>query len=316
VAEAIEEWLAGARAGVIRTRSGDHYKPGAIRGYKLSFDSQIIPRFGTLKISELARPEIQDMVDELLAKGKAPSTVRNAVMPLRALYRRLVSRDEILLNPTVGLTLPAIRQRRERIARPEEARSLLAALSPGDRPPWAMALYAGLRRGEIRALRWGDVDFEAGLIRVERGWDPEVGPIEPKSRAGKRKVPLAKPLRAYLAALRLRSEASSADLVFSGRGGKSLAPDALIERARAAWKAADLKPILLHECRHTYAAFMIAAGVNAKALSTYMGHSTISMTLDRYGHLMPGNENEAAVMLGDYLERNARSTELALGRPR
>jgi integrase len=225
---------------VIRTRSGDHYKPGAIRGYKLSFDSQIIPRFGTLKISELGRPEIQDMVDELLAKGKSPSTVRNAVMPLRALYRRLVSRDEILLNPTVGLTLPAIRDRRERIARPEEARILLAALSPGDRPPWAMALYAGLRRGEIRALRWGDIDFEAGLIRVERGWDPEVGPIEPKSRAGKRKVPLAKPLRAYLAGLRLRSEGAAGDLVLAGRGGKPLAPDALIERARKAWKAAKL----------------------------------------------------------------------------
>ncbi len=302
VAEAIEAWVAGARAGVIRTRSGDPYKPGAIRGYKLSFESQIIPRFGALRISELARPEIQDMVDELLAKDKSPSTVRNAVMPLRALYRRLVSRNEVLINPTVGLTLPAIRDRRERIARPEEALALLAVLSPKDRVVWATALYAGLRRGELRGLRWGDIDFQAGLIRVERGWDPEVGPIEPKSRAGKRKVPLAKPLRSHLAGHRLRSDGTSEDLVFRGRGGKCLAADALIERARAAWALAGLEPILLHECRHTYAAFMIAAGVNAKALSTYMGHSTISMTLDRYGHLMPGNENEAAGMLERYLE--------------
>jgi integrase len=306
VAEAIEEWLEGAKAGVVRTRSGDHYKPAAIRGYKLVFETQIIPRFGALKISELARNEIQDLVDELLAIGKAPSTVRNAVMPLRVLYRRLISRSEVLLNPTVGLTLPAIRERRERIARPEEARELLEVLSPTDRTPWATALYGGLRRGELRALRWGDVDFEAGLIRVERGWDPEVGPIEPKSRAGKRRVPLAQPLRSYLAAHRLRSAGGSGDLVFTGRGGRPLAPEPLIERARAAWKAAGLKPILLHECRHTYAAFMIAAGVNAKALSSYMGHSTISMTLDRYGHLMPGNENEAAVMLADYLERDAQ----------
>jgi integrase len=305
VEEAIEEWLSGARAGVIRNRSGDPYKPGAIRGYKRSFDSRIIPRFGALKISELARQEIQDLVDELLAKGKAPSTVRNAVMPLRALYRRLISRSEVLVNPTIGLTLPAIRERRERIARPEEARKLLGALPAADRPPWATALYAGLRRGELRALRWGDVDFEAGLIRVERGWDPEVGPIEPKSRAGRRRVPLAKPLRSYLAAHRLRSQGTPEDLVFRGRGGKPLAPDALIERAREAWKAAGLESILLHECRHTYAAFMIAAGVNAKALSSYMGHSTISMTLDRYGHLMPGNEDEAAVMLAAYLERDS-----------
>ena len=70
--------------------------------------------------------------------------------------------------------------------------------------------------------------------------------------------------------------------------------------------AAELESIGLHECRHTYAAFMIAAGVNAKALSTYIGHSTITMTLDRYGHLMPGNEDEAVTMLAAYLERDSR----------
>jgi integrase len=114
----------------------------------------------------------------------------------------------------------------------------------------------------------------------------------------------------------LRCQGDSDDLVFSGPCGKTLAPDALIERARRAWKNAGLKPIGLHECRHTYAAYMIAAGVNAKALSSYMGHSTITMTLDRYGHLMPGNEDEAAVMLGDYLEREVRPPATPLARPR
>ena len=79
-----------------------------------------------------------------------------------------------------------------------------------------------------------------------------------------------------------------------------------MRRARRAWKEARLAPIGLHECRHTYAAFMIAAGVNAKALSTYMGHSSITVTLDRYGHPMPGNEREAAGMLATYLERALR----------
>jgi integrase len=62
-----------------------------------------------------------------------------------------------------------------------------------------------------------------------------------------------------------------------------------------------LEPISLHECRHTYASLMIAAGVNAKALSTFMGHANIGITLDLYGHLMPGSESEAAVMLDTYL---------------
>jgi integrase len=66
-------------------------------------------------------------------------------------------------------------------------------------------------------------------------------------------------------------------------------------------KQAGLERITLHECRHTFASLMIAAGVNAKTLSTYMGHANISITLDRYGHLMPGNEAEAAGMLNAYL---------------
>jgi len=68
------------------------------------------------------------------------------------------------------------------------------------------------------------VDFEVGLIRVERGWDPREGPIEPKSRAGKRRVPLAKPLRSHLAAHRLRAGGAPKDLVFRGCGGKPLPP--------------------------------------------------------------------------------------------
>jgi len=312
--QAAQDWLKAAKAGVIRTRSGDPYKPGALRGYQQALSARLVPRFGHLKTSALHRNAVQDLVDEMLAEGLAPSTVRNAILPLRAIYRRLLSRSEVSVNPTLGLSLPAIRDSRDRVARPGEARALLEALSQADRPPWATALYAGLRRGELRALRWCDVDFEAGLIRVERGWDPKEGPIEPKSRAGKRRVPLAKPLRAYLAAHRLRAGGAPEDLVFGGRGGKPLAPDALIERARKAWQAAGLEPIGLHECRHTYAAFMIAAGVNAKALGSYMGHSTITMTLDRYGHLMPGNEDEAAAMLTDYLERDTRSGASGLAR--
>ena len=76
------------------------------------------------------------------------------------------------------------------------------------------------------------------------------------------------------------------------------------ERMNAKWRENELEPIdpiTLHEARHTFASLMIAAGVNAKALSTYMGHSSITITYDRYGHLMPGNEEEAAGLLDAYL---------------
>ena len=79
------------------------------------------------------------------------------------------------------------------------------------------------------------------------------------------------------------------------KGGKGGFPLTLVRRPRPCWD--------LHECRHTFASLMIAAGVNAKALSTYMGHASITITLDRYGHLMPGNEEEAAGLLDPYLAR-------------
>jgi hypothetical protein len=74
-------------------------------------------------------------------------------------------------------------------------------------------------------------------------------------------------------------------------------------RAARIWAAADLPSITLHEARHTYASLMIAAGVNAKALSTFMGHAAIAVTLDLYGHLFPGSEDEAATLLDSYLAR-------------
>ena len=85
----------------------------------------------------------------------------------------------------------------------------------------------------------------------------------------------------------------------------------IAETAPKTWAKAGLQPITLHEGRHSYASLMIAAGVNAKALSTFMGHANIAITLDRYGHLMPGNEDEAAGMLDAYLER-AEGAKLAL----
>ena len=175
---------------------------------------------------------------------------------------------------------------------------------PGeDQAIWATALYAGLRLGELKALRWQDIDFTHNIIRVQRSWDRHTGPITPKSRAGTRRVPLGHPLRAYLAAHQL-AQHPERELAF-GRPNNQPFTQAVTDRARTAWKHADLTPIGLHECRHTYSSVMIAAGVNAKALSTYMGHSSITTTLDRYGHLMPGNETQAANMLTTYLDHHS-----------
>lgn len=99
-----------------------------------------------------------------------------------------------------------------------------------------------------------------------------------------------------------------------GRGPDGSVPfndTSVAQRARTAWKRARLELITLHEARHTFASLMIAAGVNAKALASYMVHSSVTITYDRYGHLMPGNEDEAAALLDAYLERANSRARLA-----
>lgn len=265
--------------------------------------TKINPRLGPKRLSALTRNSLQDLIEELVAEGYAPSSIRNALMPLRAVFRRALTRGEVPANPTRGLEFPVNRRARDRVASPAEARALIEALPERDRALWATAIYAGLRRGELQALRWRDVDLSAGIISIVHGWDREGGLIEPKSIAAERKVPIAQALRSFLVSQRLRQGGGEEGFVFSATGERPFDPPTVSERARAAWRESGLKPITLHECRHTFASLMIAAGVNVKALSTYMGHSTVSLTLDRYGHLLPGNELEAASALDGYLDR-------------
>ena len=223
------------------------------------------------------------------------------MLPVRAIYRRARDREQIAINPTRKLHLPAVRARRERTAAASEAAALLNALPTGERALWATAFYAGLRRGELRALDWADIDLERNLIHVHQSWDPQAGMIPPKSRAGTRQVPIPTVLRTHLLSHHLHQGRPHKGFVFANKHSRPFDPGTTLTRARKSWKAAGLRQITLHECRHSYAAYMIAAGINAKALSTYMGHTSITVTLDRYGHLLPGNEQQAANALDNWL---------------
>lgn len=150
------------------------------------------------------------------------------------------------------------------------------------------------------------------MIRVEFGWEYREGEIPLKSDAGRRKVPISAILRDFLDARFLSCSYSGSDRFFGlATGARTFDPSKLTKRADRAWKAAELERITLHECRHTFASLMIAAGVNAKALQSFMGHANISITLDRYGHLMPGSEAEAAGLLDACLSAQREQAEEA-----
>jgi len=322
VAEAAAAWLAGAADGTILNRNGRAYKPSSLRGYRRALDKRVLPTLGHLRLSEVRRVDVQDLVDRLLADGHDPSTILNTLDPLRAIFRRAIQREQVAVNPCANLEVPRPRGRRDRIASPDEARALLEALPDEERALWATAFYAGLRRGELRAIRWSDIDLPGRQLRVQRGWDDEEGEIEEKTQAGRRTVPIIGALASVLAAHKLRTGRDQDELVFGPDGVRAFEPSTVRRRALAAWgwrevpnreaggprtvlvkaRPDALTPIGLHEARHTFASTLIAAGVNAKAITEAMGHASVTMTFDRYGHLMPDGRDEARARVDAYLD--------------
>jgi integrase len=317
VRQAWDACYEGIRAGTIRNRSGDIYKPSVGRSYEKSMRLRVLPEFGDTRLADVRRVDLQDFVDGLLADGLAPSTINTTLHPLRVIFRRAAARGEMAVSPCSGLELPTARGRRERFAPPAEAERLIAGAPEADQGTWATAFYAGLRQGELRALRVDDVDLAAGVIHVRRGWDRDEGAIELKSHSGRRNVPIVAALRDYLLDHLARTGRQGAELIFGRTPESPFAANRLQRHADKAWEAVNarereaaeqegrepesLERIIPHELRHSYAAMMIAAGVNAKALQTFMGHASITVTLDTYGHLMPGSEAEAAELVESYL---------------
>jgi len=279
------------------------------------FDVHVRDDLGAMRVTDIQRRHVQALADRMLADKASPSTIRNALMLLRVIFRRAIRDGVIGVNPCTALELPANRSARVQIISDYDASALINALDrERDRALWATAFYAGLRAGDLMALRWSDVDLAAGELHVEQSYDPKARLfVEPKSRAGRRRIPIAGVLRAHLRALALVSNRSDPDaLAFGESTTRPFHYDATMARSRAAWKTAELAPVGLHAARHTAASVMIAAGINVKALSTFMGHSSITITLDRYGHLLPGSIQEAAGLLDAYLERprEGRAVEL------
>ena len=304
-------WLADAESGAVRTRSGEVYRPSTLRGYRQALDDVVLPALGAKRLSEITRGEVYRLVQRLTREGRKPSTVRNVLLPLRAIFRDALAAEIVHRSPCAGLALPVDRGRRERVIAPADVTVMLATLPDRDRALWATAMYAGLRRGELMALRWPEVDLTASKLRVERSYDPVAGTFgPPKSRAGLRIVPIPPVLAGHLTAHRDRADEKRQPLVFarSTLAGRRRGPDgpfndsAVMARARKAWTDQGIEPASLHVFRHTYGTLMIAARQTPKEVQTYMGHSSITITFDRYGHLFPAAEEASAVALQAYLD--------------
>jgi integrase len=298
--ELAEQWWRGIESGTIgkrKGRGGSGYSATTLQGYERTLRNRLIPEFGGRHAAEITEVDWQLWVDRLSQQeGLSRSRIANQVSVVSAIYgwasrptRRLVPG-----NPIRAVELPPNDEKpRTRVAPLEEAEALLAALEPDDQVPYALAFYAGLRRAEIHRLRWEDVELGGYRLLVRKA----------KSDAGtNRRPPIAEPLREILRAAAIRNPSEDADPVsiVSVMSGKHA------ERADKSWAAAGLRRITIHECRHTYASFLMAAGYTLKELMEFMGHSNLQM-VQRYTKLLPQpEERDPAERLNAYLAKRRR----------
>ena len=321
--------VAGMRCGAILDRSGKPYKPKTVRTYEHALENYIYPLLGNRKVSTLRRADVQGVVEEMRGLGAAPSTVHNRLDPLRVIVRRAIDNDELLVDPCARLKMPVVRNNRTRIEASTTAEALIAALPESEQAFWALALFAGIRRGELRALQVDDVDFEAGLVRVRRGWDDVEGEINPKTFAGARNIPMVGELRRICRTHKLQTGRHGHQLFLGRTPVDPFYPSTVRARALKAWgwkqirnpeprgpktiwvkaRPDALEPLTPHEARHCAASYMIAAGMDWKKITEFLGHSDVRTTYNRYGKVVPEDLGPAAAQLDDYFERTRARLE-------
>jgi integrase len=298
IREAADRFLEGIEDGTIRDRSGRRYKPSTIRSYRPALLNRVVPAFGPTRLARLTRADVQVWIDTL---DGAPNTVRNHVVALQALYAWAIPRGLAQVNPTRDLRLPSGETARDRIATPEEARALIAALHRTDQATLGLAFYGGLRLGEVLAMDWGRIEPER--LDVARSWDASARVMGSPKHGSVRTVPICDELAVLLADHAVLMDHPSSGLLFPSerKPGQPVHPTPLRRRLYDAWDPEGMERLGFHEARHSYASLSAAAGIRLEVLSKRMGHSSIAITFDRYHHLYRESEGEERDALNAYL---------------
>jgi integrase len=266
------------------------------------------PHIGALPLHKLQPVHLAELYAELLAKGLGPRTTGHVHRVLHKALTVAVEWSLLSRNPAAIAKPPRVQAQEVEIITVEEAQKILQCLrGRALYPIIALALATGMRRGELLALRWGDVDLDTGRIRVERSLEQTKGGLrfkEPKTKHGRRsiKIPpsIVTELKAHWAqqqAQRLRlglGRAADGDLVFPRWDGTARSPNATTREWVRALAENKLPAISLHALRHTHASQLIAAGMDPVAISRRLGHASPTITLNVYGHLFGNSDDRAA----------------------
>jgi integrase len=308
-----ERWLERRNPARVGGTGRTRLAPSTFEGYRLNLRRHVVPRLGTRTLSSLRTEDVDRLIAELEAEGKAPGTVRNVVVPLRKMLADAVRQGLLLANPAARADLPPAQDfagKEIPAAQTDAIRSALLDLAPSDPLRneldllyvhlFDIALGTGLRLGELRALRWQDIDRERRLIRVERAYSRQQL-RRSKTESGVRSVPLFPSVEAALRELAARAfergRYAPEELVFASMRGTPLQPSNFRQRV---WDPAlqlaglDGESYRFHDLRHTCVSRLVGAGADIKLVQAVAGHANPLITLKRYSHLLDARVTEAA----------------------
>jgi len=262
-----------------------------------SFRNHIEPTFGAIPLARVDRTSLREWVAGLSDPKRsalAPATTIKAVQVFNKLMRAALEDRLIVANPVERLPLPKIEREEMRFLTAEEVRHLADTIDPRYRAFVLVAGYGGLRLGELLALRWKRVDLLRRQLTVAETLTDLAGQISfgpPKTKAAVRTVGLPTFVADELA--QLASQPLDRDgLVFQSAEGYAVRPGLLRRRYwTPAVERAGLTPLRMHDLRHTAISLWIAAGANPKQIAVRAGHTSVSVVLDRYGHLFPQHDD-------------------------
>jgi integrase len=281
----LEEWWGSAA----------DLRPSTVARDEAYFNSLILPRFGGVPLAAIRQPDVQAWVAELSARGFKPATVVKAYQLLGRTMTAAVNADMVPRSPCRAVRLPKVEREEMRFLNPAEVARLADVIDARYRALVLVAAYGGLRIGELAGLRRRRVDLLRGTVDVaeivvEVRGELYMGP--PKTRAGRRIVTLPRSVVEELAE-HLGPVGEADAWVFTADKGGVLRPSNFrVKVWLPAIRAAGLAPLRPHDLRHTAVALWIAAGANPKEVSVRAGHTSVAFTLDRYGHLFPGHDDE------------------------
>lgn len=288
--------------------AGVHLAPGTIATYRRDLDYYILPTFGDLQVTRISPALIQRWIAEEL-KRLAPSSVHRHYRTLRTMLQFGVTMGYLLANPCDKVNAPRIPRREMETFTINQIEGIAAAVNPRYRCFILVAAYGGLRWSELVGLRRTDINARrvtvAGqLLRIDGEWVRS----DPKTSAGRRTVVLPESVAEELAQhLATYTGDKPHDLVFTNQHGNPIGPAfrwnvwypacasiGMGQRTIKNYKPAYANMPRFHDLRHTSVALAIAAGAHPKAIQQRLGHSSIAVTMDRYGHLMAGMDEDLA----------------------